>query len=148
MIRYAPIDKPKVKNLIAQVQENIQELEQLTAVSFEEFHKDRKNYGSTEHHLRRALEGVLTIGTHLLSRIPSKTKDYQEIVLSLAKANVIPTEFAEQNKKLAGYRNRLVHLYWEVTEQELYDVTIQHVKDLDEFCSYFLEYVRKVEKET
>lgn len=142
MIKYAPLDIGKVKNLIAEVQENIKNLKDLTKISYSEFHKDHRNYGLCEHHLRRALEGVLTIGTHILSRLPVKTKDYQEIILSLAKHQIIPKVFAEKNRKLASYRNRLVHLYWEVFEEEIYKICREHLSDLEEFCQHYLKYIR------
>lgn len=143
MIKYAPLDISKIKNLIAEIQENIRELRKLSSSSFKEFHKDKRNYGLTEHHLRRALEGVLTIGTHILSRLPVKTKDYQEIILALGEQKIIPKDFAEKNKKLASYRNRLVHIYWEISEKEIYQIVQEHLRDLDKFCEYYLSYIRK-----
>ena len=137
MIKYAPLNVNKVRNLIADIQNSIGELEKLVGVDFEIYKKDPKNYGLTEHYFRRALEATLTIGTHLLSRMPAKTKDYTEIIVSLGKFNIVPQDFAERNKGLAGYRNRLVHMYWEVSEEELYKTVKEHMKDLNEFCSYF-----------
>lgn len=143
MIKYAPLDISKLKNLIAEVQENICELEKLSRLSLAEFKKDKKNYALCEHHLRRALEGILTIGTHILSRLPVKTKDYREIILSLGENGILPEEFAQENKKLANYRNRMVHLYWEVSVDEIYQVIKYHLEDLKKFCEYYLEYLRK-----
>jgi len=143
MIKYAPLDIGKLKNLIAEIQDNIKNLKVFTKLSYSEFHKDSRNYAVCEHHFRRALEGVLTTATHILSRLPVKTKDYQEIIVSMGKYKVMPRAFAEKNKKLANYRNRLVHMYWEVSEEELYMVCKEHIKDLEKFCEYFLEYIRK-----
>ena len=78
MIKQASIDKNKIRNLIADVQENINELSELSKLNLKEFKSDKKNYGLAEHYLRRSLEGILTIGTHFLSRLPVKTKDYQK----------------------------------------------------------------------
>lgn len=109
----------------------------------EEFKADRKNYGLCEHHLRRALEGVLTVGTHILSRLPAKTKDYQEIILSLGKLGIVPEDFAEKNKQLASYRNRMTHIYWEISSEEIYKITKKHIADIEKFCEYYLKYIRK-----
>lgn len=146
MVKHIPIDINKVKNLIVGIEENTNELSKLAGLSLEEFKSDKKNYGLAEHHLRRALEGILTIGTHFLSRLPVKTKDYREIILSLAEQNIIPRDFAEKNKTLANYRNRLVHLYWEVSEEEMHKVLNEHLSDIDKFCQYFQEVLQKPEK--
>ncbi len=143
MIKYASLDISKIKNLISEIEENAAVLKEFSSMTPEEFKADKKNYGLCEHHLRRALEGILTIGTHILSRLPVKTKDYQEIILSLGKLGVIPEDFAEKNKQLASYRNRMVHIYWEISPDEIYKIIKKHLEDIEKFCEYFLEYARK-----
>ncbi|MBU4141650.1 DUF86 domain-containing protein [Patescibacteria group bacterium] len=143
MMQYAPLDISKIKNLISEIEENVLALKEFSSMPFEEFKADKKNYGLCEHHLRRALEGVLTIGTHILSRLPVKTKDYQEIILSLGKLGIIPNDFAEKNKKLASYRNRMTHIYWEISSKEIYEITQEHLADIEKFCEYYLDYARK-----
>ncbi len=92
------------------------------------------------------LEGILTIGLHILSRLPVRTKDYQEVIVELGKNGIIPMEFAEKNKSLAGYRNRMVHMYWEVTPDEMYSIINEHVDDIDKFCECYREVVKHPEK--
>lgn len=146
MTSLAPLDVTRLRNWIAEIQECLKELRELTKTSSEDFLKDRRNYGLTEHYFRRALEGILTAGTHILSRFPTKTKDYQEVILSLGKLDILPGEFAEKNRKLASYRNRLVHLYWEVSAEELYKTVKDRMTDLDRFCDYYLQVVRDPKK--
>ncbi|MBU0765762.1 MAG: DUF86 domain-containing protein [Bacteroidetes bacterium] len=143
MTRSAPLDISKIRNLIAGIQENLSGLRKITGSTIEEFITDPNSYPICESHLRRALEGILTIGTHILSRLLVRSKDYNEIILSLGKHEIIPPEFADRNKKLAGYRNRLVHLYWEVSKEEIYNVCREHLADIDQFCEYYLEYIRR-----
>ena len=141
-MKYAPIDGNKIRDLIADIQDCIKKMSELSELSLDEFKTDPRNYPVAEHYVRRSLEGILTIGTHILSRLPVKTKDYQDIITELGKKGIVPMDFAERNKKLAGYRNRIVHLYWEVEEDEIYDVMKKHLRDLDMFCEYFREVLR------
>lgn len=145
-MKYAPIDGNKIRELVDDIQNNIKKMESLVRLSPKEFESDYKNYAVSEHYLRRSLEGILTIGTHILSRLPVKTKDYQDIINELGKNEIIPRDFAEKNKKLAGYRNRIVHLYWEIKENEIYEIIKEHIDDLDKFCEYFREVLRHPEK--
>ena len=146
MIKYIPIDINKIRNLISDIQNSANELRELAKLGLEEFKSDRKNYALAEHNMRRALEGILTIGTHILSRLPAKTKDYQEIIISLGNYGIIPRDFAEKNKKLAGYRNRLVHMYWEGSMEELHQIINQHLADIEQFCEYFQEVLQDPQK--
>lgn len=142
MIRTIPIDAEKIRNALAGIGESCNALSSFVAMDVKTFLADKNNYALTEHHFRRALEGILTVGTHLLSRLPVKTKDYQEIIVSLGTQGIIPKDFADSNKKLAGYRNRLVHIYWEVSSEELLQVIKDHMKDIEAFCGYFEEVLR------
>lgn len=142
MTERRPINIQKIRNIISDIENSIEELKAITSCSLEDFKKDRRNYGLAEHYLRRALEGILTVGSHILSRLPAKTKDYRQIILSLGEYKIVPEEFAEKNKRLASYRNRLVHLYWDVSAEELYQVIKQHTDDLSMFCSYYKEVIK------
>jgi uncharacterized protein YutE (UPF0331/DUF86 family) len=139
MIRATPINFQKVKDNIVGIENGIKELVLFSDMDLDTFKADKKNYGLAEHHFRRVLEGILTIGTHFLSRLPVKTKDYQDVITFLGEQGVIPKDFAERNRKLAGYRNRLVHMYWEVSPEELLEVIKTHLMDLKEFCRFFRE---------
>lgn len=146
MTRYIPIDTNKIRNLITDIENSINKLSDLSKLDIETFKADNNSYAVCEHHLRRALEGILTVSTHILSRLPVKTKDYQDIIISLAKQGIIPNDFAERNKKLAGYRNRLVHMYWEVSMEELHQIINQHIEDLKKFNRYFQEVLQDPKK--
>ncbi|MDI6714369.1 MAG: DUF86 domain-containing protein [Thermodesulfovibrio sp.] len=146
MIKKAPVNTVKVRNILAQIEEGIKELDTLSRLTLNDFLSDKRNYIVAEHYLRRCLERILTIGSHFLSRINAKTKDYQQIILSLGDHGLIPKDFAERNKNLAGYRNRLVHIYWEITPEELYNVINQHLNDLIEFCKYYQDILSNLKK--
>jgi len=70
MYEAPPIDKEKVTKLIKEIQESTERLKKLRKLSLKEFLSDKDNYAICEHHLRRALEGVLSLATHILSRLP------------------------------------------------------------------------------
>jgi len=141
-----PLNLQKIRNILSDIEGSMEELTALTSCSLEEFKKDRKNYGLAEHYFRRALEGILTIGSHILSRLPVKTRDYKQIILSLSERDIMPVDFGERNKKLASYRNRLVHPYWEVSMEELYQVIREHLNDLLQFCVYYKEVVKNPQR--
>jgi len=105
-------------------------------VDFSEYEKSDR-YKLAEYHLHRALEGVFNIGTHILSRIPGgKADEYRQVAQNLGKFNIVPNDFADNNlTKMAKYRNRLVHLYDQVTVRETYDIIKNNLGDFDIFLS-------------
>jgi len=49
-------------------------------------------------------------------------------------------------KGLASYRNRLVHLYWKISEEELFSVIKERFEDLEKFIEYIEEFIEKSAK--
>jgi uncharacterized protein YutE (UPF0331/DUF86 family) len=73
-----------------------------------------------ERNLQLAVEDCLNIGNHIISGLSLKRPDtYKEIFKNLKKENIISEEIEKEMIKLTGLRNRLVHLYWEVNEEEV-----------------------------
>ena len=47
---------------------------------------------------------------------------------------------------VAGYRNRMVHFYREVTPEELYGIVLNHLKDLDRFIKEIAAFLKAYEE--
>jgi uncharacterized protein YutE (UPF0331/DUF86 family) len=85
MMKYVPIDIEKIRDLEADIQENRKDLEKILSVGLEDFLSEKFHFAAAEHCFRRILEGILTIGTHILSRLPVRTKDYQDVIVELGR---------------------------------------------------------------
>lgn len=46
---------------------------------------------------------------------------------------------------MAGYRNRLVHLYSEVTDEELYNILIKDLKDIRNVIIQIRNYIARID---
>jgi uncharacterized protein YutE (UPF0331/DUF86 family) len=46
--------------------------------------------------------------------------------------------------KMVGYRNRLVHFYHEISDEELLSIVRNHLNDLREFVEAIKEYVDRL----
>jgi len=137
-------NKEKIIERISDIKNAVLELERFQKMDLEEFLKDSDNYNLSAYHLRIAVEAVLIIGTHILSRIPQngKKKDYTQVILTLADYNVLPKDFSQKIKGMAGYRNRLVHLYWKIEPKELLSVIKEDLSDLEEFIGYIEKFLQ------
>lgn len=142
------LDREKIAARIEDIERSCRELKKYQGMNIQDFLADKDNFPLASHWLRIALEAVLTIGTHLLSRLPSngKKKDYTQVILSLADYEVLPQDFAQKIKGMAGYRNRLVHLYWEIKPVEILTIINQELEDLDRFVDYIKRFIQRIEK--
>lgn len=146
-----PISKTKIETKLAIIREAIFELQQLSnQTTKENFVNDKVKFGFAEHYLRRALEVVFDIGGHIISRFlyspGQRPKEYKEITIALGEKKIVDEKFAcEVLTKMAGYRNRLVHFYHEVTKEELYDIITDKLKDLEFFAKSIVMVLEKPE---
>lgn len=47
---------------------------------------------------------------------------------------------------MAGYRNRMVHFYGEITEEEIYNIIQEELEDFDVFCGYIEKILKNPSK--
>ncbi|MGQ9558141.1 MAG: type VII toxin-antitoxin system HepT family RNase toxin [Desulfurispora sp.] len=139
----AVINRELVYARIDMINKSLVRLDKLVALGREGFAAEADNYAIAEHHLRRILESVFDIGRHIIAKAGlGHPDDYREIIITLSRAKIIPPEFAERIKGMAGYRNCLVHGYAEVTAEEIYQIIREKSADIREFCRHILEYMR------
>lgn len=76
---------------------------------------------AAERLLQVSIEDCLNIGNHLIAGLPLKRADtYREVFIRLKEAGILPAETGRAMEEFASFRSRLVHLYWEVTPDELF----------------------------
>jgi len=134
------------KRIVAQraeyVLEMVSEIRYFPLESLEVFSSDRRNVWAAESCLRRALEALLDLGRHILARCFAKgVTEYKQIAEELKKEGVLSPENALLLRTLAGYRNRMVHFYDEITTEELYAICSKELDDLLMIRDAFLEWI-------
>lgn len=97
-----------------------------------------------ESYLRRSLEAIFDIGRHVIAKTAGKgIVEYKEIAHKLGQREVITKEHAERLRLMAGYRNRLVHFYHEVTDKELYLILKNNLSDMEDFVKEIKTFIEK-----
>jgi uncharacterized protein YutE (UPF0331/DUF86 family) len=120
-----------VADRISWVQTMLADIQSLPLESFEQFTQERRTMWAAESCMRRALEAMLDLGRHVVAKGLGKgVSEYKEIASHLAQAGILSSETAQLMKQMAGYRNRLVHFYHEVSTEELYTLCANNLKDI------------------
>jgi uncharacterized protein YutE (UPF0331/DUF86 family) len=138
--RKVPLNRDVIQTRISYIEDSLRSLERFRGMPYDEFHSNSDNFRIAFYDLHRTLEAVMDIGTHILSRIPgARPASYKDIPRLLEKNKIIPTEFAANTlSKMAGYRNRMVHFYGEITEKEIYDIIQEELEDFYTFLSHIV----------
>lgn len=136
------INKTRILDSIVEIRSSIRRLQSLADMSVDEFASDSDIFAITEHHLRRSLERALDVGRHIIAKQAlGRPADYTEVFDILGRENILPREYVQKNRGLLGYRNRLVHVYHDVTVEELYQVVSTRLVDIEEFCRLIIRYL-------
>lgn len=125
------------------IRDMVAELGELPLDSREAFEADPRNVAAAESYLRRALEALLDLGRHMLAKgFARATSEYKEIADGLTDVGVLSDERGRLLREMAGYRNRLVHFYDEVTPRELFEICRDRRGDLEAVLEDILAWVR------
>jgi len=139
------ISKKIIADRIAWVDKMIKGIQSLPLSNYTEFIADKRSIWAAESCLRRGLEALLDIGRHILAKgFALGVSEYKEVAEKLGEEGIFSQEEVILLKTLAGYRNRLVHFYHEVTKEELYQICKNELGDLlyikDTYLSWLKEH--------
>lgn len=131
-----PLKRQAILPRVDGIQRDVEMLRALGALPADAFAAE-DHFVKAQFYLRRALEGVFHIGSHILSRLPGgRVTEYKEIAIKLGELGIVEAAFAGGPlKRMAGYRNRLTHFYADVTPAELHGLLRNHLGDIEQFLS-------------
>ena len=137
-----------IKDRLQAIVSSLNRLEELSKFSLEEYLADYRNPRTTESLLRQSLEAMFDIGRHILAKTSTrKFIEYKAIAKGLGNIKIISSALAERLISIAGYRNRIVHYYHEITDEELYDIIHRDLGDIWEFTHAIDKFIQQYEKE-
>ena len=122
-----------VGDLLRSLEVCLEDLRKLPTASLEDFTVDFRNPAAAESLLRRAIQALFDLLRHLLARGYGKgALEYKELArLAAEKGLVQDPRLAAVLKELGGFRNRLTHVYQDVTSEELYGILKDELGDLE-----------------
>ncbi|AEM74547.1 type VII toxin-antitoxin system HepT family RNase toxin [Caldicellulosiruptor acetigenus] len=126
----------------------IELLNEISKVDFEEYMKSEILKGAAQRYLQVAIETCINIGNRIISIEQTKGKNikapetYADIFLTLAQLDIINDEFSRKLSQMAKFRNKLVHLYWEIDDNLVYKFLKENLKDFEEYLCCIKKYIQ------
>jgi uncharacterized protein YutE (UPF0331/DUF86 family) len=132
----------KVEGILENLRGYVEKLQRLASLSREEFLSDFTKVESAKHLFQVSVESCIDVSNHIIAserfRAP---KSYAETFEILAEQGVIGKDFLLTLRQMVQFRNRLVHLYWEVDVEVIYDLLQKNLGDFETFTSQILRYL-------
>ena len=89
-----------------------------------------------EHGLQLSAQAALEVATHLDSALGYDPATYGSSIDCLVEANVLPPSFGERFRRIAGFRNVIVHGYLDVDLDLIAEIFSGQLDDFEEFASH------------
>lgn len=127
---------------LAWIERMLLEIRRLPLDTIEAFLGDSRNVFTAESCLRTSLEALFDLGRHILAkRFGAGVTEYKEIAFELERREVLNADDGMLLKVLAGYRNRMVHFYHEITPKELYEICRGNLGDIQRVKEAFVSWI-------
>jgi len=110
-----------------------------------EFINDRLLIAASERLFQLAIESCINIANKILSleqfsKPVTPPETYADIFRELGNLGIVTKSFSEKLITMAKFRNRLVHIYWEIDANELYKYLSENLKDFQTFIDQIVKY--------
>lgn len=129
------VDKAKLDQMLSNLRTYAQVLKGLASESRDAFLANPDKIGNAKYHFVIAIESCIDIANHIIAsetfRFPN---DNADSFLVLIENGIVSADLKDSLQAMARFRNRLVHLYWDVTDARIYDYLHESVIDLDRFA--------------
>jgi len=126
------VDKPRCDQMLSNLQSYLMALECLRDVDRDEFLANEDKIGNTKYHFVIAIETCIDIANHIIAseklRLPTSNADSLSV---LVENGILPADRGAALRAMAQFRNRLVHLYWDVSSEQLYQFLQECLSDFE-----------------
>jgi uncharacterized protein YutE (UPF0331/DUF86 family) len=128
------VDRPKIDQIISNCREYVQSLARLRDMDRDAFLGDPDAVASAKYHFVIAIEACTDAANHIVSsegyRLP---KDNADTFRVLAENEIVTPDRLPALIAMARFRNRLVHLYWNVDNALVREYLETRLADFESF---------------
>ena len=135
------VDKERVMLQLGRLEGYLKELKSVGDKLEESKEKDIFLFHAVERLLQIATEECLNIGSHIIAGLGLERADtYREVFTRLKDAGILPEKLGEVMEEFASFRNRLVHLYYRMGEEEVIS-KLDEIDHLEKFTQQIIEHI-------
>ena len=127
-------DQETMVKLVSELRKNVARLQDLAKLSEADFLKDPDKIGSAKYHFIVAIESCIDMCNHVISRNGFRApEDYGDTFRVMNEKGALKQDFADELVNMAKFRNRLVHIYLEVENKQVYEILLDRLDDFKKF---------------
>jgi uncharacterized protein YutE (UPF0331/DUF86 family) len=130
------LDADVVRGRCQEIAEALERLDRIREDGRESFLASRDTQDIACYRLLVAIEAALALCYHVSARrLRSAPEDYADCFAGLERAGLLPDVLSKRLQQMARFRNLLIHVYWTVDYNRVFDALEHDLGDLREFSS-------------
>lgn len=142
------VDPDTLASILGNLDGYLGKLAILAALPEDAFLQDFTNVESAKHLLQVSIECCLDIAHHIVADEGYRTPaDYYDTFVVLHENGVLPEALMPTLRQMVGFRNRVVHLYWDVDDATVYRIVQENLDDFEAYVGYILDFQTDSEEE-
>jgi uncharacterized protein YutE (UPF0331/DUF86 family) len=140
------IEKDRVTEFLRLLSGDLNTLREKTEIPKEVYRGSRDIQAIVERRLQTAMESCINVGNYLIARLGLRPPaDYADVFRVMGEAQLLPAELIDQMTDMARFRNLLVHVYWAIDHEKVYDSLRSRLATLEAFASHISRWVKQQE---
>lgn len=135
-------DQNVLIRIVGELRKSVQRLSALAGIAEDQFVTDADKVASAKYHFIVAIEACIDLCNHLISRNSFRVpEDYGDTFRVMAEVGALSPEFADVLVSMGKFRNRLVHIYWEVDDRQVHQLLCNRLQDFRRFLKEMAQYL-------
>lgn len=129
-----------IEDRIKKLQEYLDKLSQLAKTQKRGFLADFRNTESAKYLLQVSIECCLDIANHIIASSKFRSpNDYADSFRILHEQKIVPDSLIDNLVEMAKFRNRIVHIYWEISDELVYEIIQEKLGDFNLYIQAILK---------
>jgi uncharacterized protein YutE (UPF0331/DUF86 family) len=128
---------------IRELSDSLDDWERYQGIPLEKFRTDRDTRNMVLHAMLLSIQSAIDIATEIIAvKGLKRPASYRETFGILAEKGILSPDLASPLSNLAGFRNVLVHIYWDLDLIQVYGILQRDLPVLREFLSEMVAFAR------
>ncbi len=140
-------DQTFIQEKIDLISRDLKRLEEFRDFTIDEMAKDYVRFAALKNFMVEIIGRAIDINQHLILENAVVTESapltYSETFSYLGKSGVLPTDFAKEISKSAGFRNAIVHDYNNLDKGIVYRSVGEAIDQYAEYCKHILKFLKE-----
>lgn len=122
----------------------LHKLQEIARTPREEYLSDYTKYYTGERIIEKIVGAAIDINTHLLVANGEKVPDtYYDSFIVVSRLGLFSFEFAQKIAQSARMRNKIIHEYEAIQEEQIYDSFDRAIEEYSKYVKYIEEFLKR-----